>query len=226
MLHDQSLPLHLWVEACNTAVYLQNRSLHRILGKKTPMEAYFGKRPDVSHFRNFGSSVYCHVTKDARKKLHPTTELGILKSMQVSLERELKFHADEEPSVPKEEEPQIDAEQPHAEDLGVETSTHANTSRDGENAQGKLTDTEPSSFKEAVQQSVWVDAMVEEYDSIIRNSVWDVVPRPQGKSVVSSIWLYKVKQVADGSVEKHKARLLPEVSHRSRGLTTMRLLLP
>eukprot|EP00253_Pinus_taeda_P006050 PITA_06050 len=50
--------------------------------------------------------------------------------------------------------------------------------------------------------------MVEEYDSIIRNSVWDVVPRPQDKSVVSSKWLHKVKQVANGSVEKHKARFV------------------
>eukprot|EP00253_Pinus_taeda_P017574 PITA_17574 len=33
--------------------------------------------------------------------------------------------------------------------------------------------------------------MAEEYDSIIRNSVWDVVPRPADKSVVSSRWLYK-----------------------------------
>eukprot|EP00253_Pinus_taeda_P032230 PITA_32230 len=50
--------------------------------------------------------------------------------------------------------------------------------------------------------------MVEEYDSIIWNSVWDVVPRPVDKSVVSSRWLYKVKQVADGSVEKYKARFV------------------
>ena len=53
------------------------------------------------------------------------------KSMRLSLERELKLHVEEELSVPNEEEPQIDAEQPHAEDLGVETSTHAETSRDG-----------------------------------------------------------------------------------------------
>ena len=65
MLHDQSLPLHLWAEACNTIVYLQNRSPNRILGMKTPMEAFSGKRLDVSHFRIFGSLAYCHVTKDA-----------------------------------------------------------------------------------------------------------------------------------------------------------------
>lgn len=45
---------------------------------KTPVEAFSRKRPDVSHFRIFVSSVYCHVTKDARKKLDPTVELGIL----------------------------------------------------------------------------------------------------------------------------------------------------
>ena len=55
---------------------------------------------------------------------------------------------------------------------------------------------------------VWVDAMVEEYDSIVRNSVWDVVLRPEDKSIVSSRWIYKVKKAANGSVEKHKARFL------------------
>jgi len=41
------------------------------------------------------------------------------------------LHAEEELSVPKEEEPRIDVEQPHAKDMGVETSTHAESSRDG-----------------------------------------------------------------------------------------------
>ena len=43
--------------------------------------------------------------------------------------------------------------------------------------------TEPSSFEEAVQEPTWVDAMVEEYDSIARNSAWEIVPRPVGKLV-------------------------------------------
>ena len=53
-------------------------------------------------------------------------------------------------------------------------------------------ETEPSSFEEVVQQPIWVDAMVEEYESIVRNSVWDVVPRLEDKLVVISQWLYKV----------------------------------
>ena len=66
--------------------------------------------------------------------------------------------------------------------------------------------TEPSSFEEAVEDPTWVDAMVEEYDSIVRNSAWDIVRRPEGKSVVGLRWIYKVQQTADGSVEKYKAR--------------------
>ena len=68
--------------------------------------------------------------------------------------------------------------------------------------------TEPSTFKEAIQQPFWVDAMVEEYDSIVCNSVWDVVTRLEDKFVVSSPWLYKVKQAVDICVEKHKVRFV------------------
>eukprot|EP00253_Pinus_taeda_P034538 PITA_34538 len=68
--------------------------------------------------------------------------------------------------------------------------------------------TEPSSFKETVEDPAWVDATVEEYDSIVRNSAWEIVPRPEGKSLVGLRWTYKVKQAAEGSVEKYKARFV------------------
>jgi hypothetical protein len=54
MLHDQGLPMHLWEEACNTAVYVKNCCPHRILGMSTPEEAFTGKKPDVSYFKIFG----------------------------------------------------------------------------------------------------------------------------------------------------------------------------
>ena len=65
--------------------------------------------------------------------------------------------------------------------------------------------TEPSSFEEAVQKPIWVDAMVKEYDSIVKNNAWEVVPRPVKKSVIGSRWIYKEKKAANGSVEKYKA---------------------
>ena len=38
----------------------------------------------------------------------------------------------------------------------------------------------------------------------MKNDVWDVVPRPEGKSVVSSKWIYKIKHAVDGSIKKYK----------------------
>ena len=60
----------------------------------------------------------------------------------------------------------------------------------------ELVETESSSFEEAVQKPVWDDAMVEEYESIVKKNVWEVVPRPTDKLVVGSRWIFKVKQSA------------------------------
>jgi len=62
MLHDQDLSLHLWAEACSKAVYLKNQSPHHILGMITPHDTFLGRKSDVSHFKNFGASVYFHVS--------------------------------------------------------------------------------------------------------------------------------------------------------------------
>ena len=50
--------------------------------------------------------------------------------------------------------------------------------------------------------------MAEEYQSIMKNDVWDIVPRPKGKSVVTSKWIYKIKHAGDASVEKYKERFV------------------
>jgi hypothetical protein len=166
MLHDQGLPMHLWVEAYNTVVYLQNCCPLRVLGMNTPEEAFNGKKTDVSHFKIFGSYVYVHVTKNARKKSEPIVEVGIFvgytetphnyrvylpnskmivmqrdikfdegKAMQLSLERELDLHTEEELLVPKDE--SQDVGQPHEEAHGVEEATHVEPSiRNGR--KGKL----------------------------------------------------------------------------------------
>jgi hypothetical protein len=50
--------------------------------------------------------------------------------------------------------------------------------------------------------------MTEEYQSIMKNDVWYIVLRPEGKFVVTSKWIYKIKHAADGSVEKYKERFV------------------
>ena len=76
MFHDQGLLMHLWAEACNTVVYVQNRCPHRVLGMSTPEEAFTGKKPDVYHFKIFGSFVYVHVNKNSRRSWSRLLKLG------------------------------------------------------------------------------------------------------------------------------------------------------
>ena len=52
-------------------------SPHRTLGMSTPEDNFYGKKPDVSYFKTFGSSIYCHVTKDSKKKLEPKKNIMI-----------------------------------------------------------------------------------------------------------------------------------------------------
>ena len=60
-------------------------------------------------------------------------------------------------------------------------------------------------MKKAVERKECKDAMIKEYQSIMKNDVWDVIPRPEGNSIVTSKWIYKIKHDADGSIEKYKA---------------------
>ena len=72
----------------------------------------------------------------------------------------------------------------------------------------KISDSEPSSYEEATKKQLRKDAIPEEYKSILNNNVGEVVPKPEGNSIVTSIWIYKIKHVAYGSVEKYKAKFL------------------
>ena len=53
-------------------------------------------------------------------------------------------------------------------------------------------------YDEATKNEELKDVMIEEYQSIMKNDVWDVVLRPKGKFVVASKWIYKIKHAADG----------------------------
>ena len=52
----------------------------------------------------------------------------------------------------------------------------------------------------------------------MKNDMWDIVPKLEGKSVVSSKWIFKIKHAADGSIEKTRKDLWLEVSLRKRKL--------
>jgi hypothetical protein len=67
-----------------------------------------------------------------------------------------------------------------------------------------IIDSKSSYYEEETSHPIWRDVMMEEYQSIMKNDVWDIVPRTEGKSVVTSKWIYKIEHTVDGSNERHK----------------------
>ncbi|KAL4011632.1 hypothetical protein IC575_028693 [Cucumis melo] len=68
------------------------------------------------------------------------------------------------------------------------------------------------------QDQRWVAAMEEELSMIEKNKTWILVDRPQDMKVIGVKWVFRTKLNADGSINKHKARLVVK------GMDTIRLL--
>ncbi|KAD4982678.1 hypothetical protein E3N88_19349 [Mikania micrantha] len=66
----------------------------------------------------------------------------------------------------------------------------------------------PKSHLTALVDPNWKLAMTNEYKALLANNTWSLVPRPPDVPVIRCMWLFKHKFHADGSLERHKARLV------------------
>lgn len=69
MINEKGLPKNFWAEAVNTAVYILNRCSTKVVKDKTPIEAWNGMKPSVSHLTVFGCICYAHIPAEKRTKL-------------------------------------------------------------------------------------------------------------------------------------------------------------
>ena len=72
----------------------------------------------------------------------------------------------------------------------------------------KIVVCEPKNYEEAKKNQVWVATMKWELSMIEKNQTWHLVERPQDRNVIGVKWVYRTKLNVDGSINKHKARLV------------------
>nr|CAD1818716.1 unnamed protein product [Ananas comosus var. bracteatus] len=77
---------------------------------------------------------------------------------------------------------------------------------------------EPTSYPEASKDPQWRHAMAEEFNALLKNHTWSLIPPPSNCNIIGCKWVYKVKQKSDGSVERFKARLVAKGHHQQEGL--------
>nr|GEY05088.1 retrovirus-related Pol polyprotein from transposon TNT 1-94 [Tanacetum cinerariifolium] len=81
-----------------------------------------------------------------------------------------------------------------------------------------LTLVKPKTYKEALTQSCWIEAMQEELNEFERLEVWELVPRPDQVMVITLKWIYKVKLDELGGILKNKARLVAHGYRQEEGI--------
>ncbi|CAL1377767.1 unnamed protein product [Linum trigynum] len=69
---------------------------------------------------------------------------------------------------------------------------------------------EPQTFDQAMLEECWREAVREELRALIANHTWDIVDCPVGKKLIGNKWIFKIKLLADGSIERFKARLVAQ----------------
>ncbi|KAL8154791.1 hypothetical protein AgCh_000231 [Apium graveolens] len=67
---------------------------------------------------------------------------------------------------------------------------------------------DPTTFKQAVQSIPWVEAMNKELTALEDNGTWEITTLPPNKKAIGCKWIFKTKYNPDGTVERHKARLV------------------
>ncbi|GJR40193.1 ribonuclease H-like domain-containing protein, partial [Tanacetum coccineum] len=76
----------------------------------------------------------------------------------------------------------------------------------------------PKNPSDALKDPQWRNAMYDEYNALVKNGTWLLVPRPEDVNMVRSMWLFKHKFHADGTLSSYKARLVANGSSQQLGV--------
>jgi hypothetical protein len=79
-------------------------------------------------------------------------------------------------------------------------------------------DLEPTCFSSAVKNRNWRQAMNTEFDALLKNNTWTLVPPTSATNIIGCKWVFRVKRKADGSIERYKARLVAKGFHQLAGI--------
>ncbi|KAL5556062.1 hypothetical protein UlMin_038298 [Ulmus minor] len=78
--------------------------------------------------------------------------------------------------------------------------------------------TEPTTYKQAIQHPEWKQAIQTEYKALLDNTTWTLVPSHPSYSIIGCKWVFKLKRKPDGSIDRYKARLVAKGFNQTEGI--------
>ena len=208
-------------------MYLHNQSPTTALQDKTPFESLFGRRPE--HSLKEEPAAPEQVEPPDQKNEEPMVPESVKPPVQKDVESAVPQNI-EAVRAPNEEAPvkrtYEDKFMEEVRNLGPvrERQKPSRFRDDGDDDDCLLVNSEmeePKTVHEALngeQSSQSREAMESEYSSLLKNDTWDLVPPPEGKNIVGSRWVLKVKRDENGSVNRFKARLVAQGYSQVKGV--------
>ncbi len=69
----------------------------------------------------------------------------------------------------------------------------------------------PDNYEAAIHgldKPQWTNAMQSEYESLLANDTWELIPKPENKNITTCKWVYRIKDDPNSDTQKYKARLV------------------
>nr|GEV47210.1 hypothetical protein [Tanacetum cinerariifolium] len=176
-----NLPLFLWAEVITIACFTQNRSIIHKRFDKTPYELMNKRKPNIKFFRVFGCRCYLLNDYEDVGKLKAKGDIGVFVGY---LKESVAFRIYNKRT------------------RKIHESVNVNFNEISEMA-SKQFNLEPT-----LRDADWVSVMQEELDQFARLKVWRLVPRPDGKSIIKTKWIFKNKKDESSLVIRNKERLV------------------
>ncbi|KAL9238891.1 hypothetical protein vseg_013261 [Gypsophila vaccaria] len=77
---------------------------------------------------------------------------------------------------------------------------------------------EPTTVKQTLADPNWFAAMTHQYNALLTNNTWELVPRTPNQNIVGCKWVFRTKYKPDGTLDKYKARLVAKGFHQRPGI--------
>ncbi|KAJ0781359.1 putative RNA-directed DNA polymerase [Helianthus annuus] len=78
--------------------------------------------------------------------------------------------------------------------------------------------TVPTTFTAANTSPEWRHAMNQEYQALLKNGTWSLVPYDNHSNLIDCKWVYRLKSDAQGKLTRYKARLVAKGFHQKPGV--------
>ena len=204
MLIACGLDEKFWPEAMMCSSFLVNRVINA--NDVIPAEKWYGRKVNYSRFRTFGCNAYLFVPKEKRKnKVAERSKKYVFvgydwngyrlldeETEKVMIGRDVRFEENSVSLIDVYDDDydglKPDDSETLVENLDMENSTWMAYFISGEKV--------PSSYEEAMncdESEKWTEATNEELSAIERNNVWEVVEAPHDENILTTKWVYRVK---------------------------------